>query len=113
MNKVILVVCLLALAVSGANTVLLLLMATKMKEAGDKAASVARELESVARELEQVPPKFKNLADKAGSNLPAKPPGPPGLKGQEAGEASKASDPEPKLPPKPSGVPLPLALPGK
>ena len=106
MNKVILVVCLLALAVSGANTVLLLLMATKMKEAGDKAASVARE-------LEQVPPKFKNSADKVGSNLPAKPPSPPGLKGQEAGEASKASDPEPKLSPKPSGLPLPPAQPGK
>jgi hypothetical protein len=86
MNKVILVVCLLALAVSGANTALLLLMATKLKEAGDKAASVARELEQVQQML-------KNLADKVRSNLPAKPPRPRNLKGQEAGEASRASDP--------------------
>jgi hypothetical protein len=106
MNKVILVVCLLALAVSGANTALLLHMATKIKEVRDKAASVARD-------LEQVPPMLENLADKVGSQLPAKPPGPRGRKGLEAGEASKASDPEPELPPKPSGLPLPPALPGK
>ena len=87
MNKVILVVSILALALSGVNTALLLQIGGKTKEAGEKVGAVAKE-------LEKVQPLLQGMADKKPPIAPPGPGGtPPGPGGAEGGG-------EPKLPPK-------------
>jgi hypothetical protein len=105
MNKALLSIGILVLVVCIANTALLLQMGAKTKEAADKAASVAKELEKVA-------PIMKNLSEKMATLPPGKPPlGMDDGKVKLPGEASSAGL-EPKLPPK-SGLLPPPPLPSK
>jgi hypothetical protein len=70
MNKIVLVVSLLALALSAVNTVLLVEMGGRMKDVKEK-------LEPVARQVEQIQPVLRGLADKHGPTPPdGPPPGP-------------------------------------
>lgn len=62
MQKLTLVVCLLALTTSAANLGLLYVMTSTIKESHDK-------LEPVLKEVEKLKPMMKNLADKM-ENLP-------------------------------------------
>jgi len=102
-NKLILIVCVLALAVSGVNTALLLQMSGKAKEAG-------QQVEAVAKELEKVQPLLKGLSEKAGTLPDGPPPGPGETTGKpplpgigEGGAEPKPPLPRPPVPPLPPG----------
>lgn len=108
MNKVLLALCVLLLAVSGANTALLIHMGGKVKEAADKTAALAKEMET------KVQPILQALAEKGTPAPPGKPPPGPGEAKGKLPEPTGDSPPEPKVPAKPGGPPLPPGpLPGK
>jgi len=97
MNKALLAVCVVLLGISAANTALLVHMGGKVKEAADKTAALAKELET------KVQPMLQALAEKGAP--PGKPPAGPGeLKGKPA-EATGDGPPDLKVPAKTDGPP--------
>jgi hypothetical protein len=103
-NKVVLVVVLLLLAVCAANTYLLVQLVGALQSAGEK-------IHSAAKEMEKVQPLLKEVKDKLANGVPGKPPpiGPGEPKEKQGGNLSDSPPPEPKLPPsKPPVPPGPL-----
>ena len=92
MNKVILVISLLALGLSGFNTFLLIQITGKLKETGDKIEPVAKELEKLQQIQKDLPDgKGKPPIGTPNGNMP---PGPGDTKGPGGG----GSGPKPTPP---------------
>ena len=88
MNKVILVVALIAVGMSGFNTYLLLQVTGAIQNAG-------KEIAPVAKQLEKLQPVLQKLADQPGGNPPALP------KDQKTEEKPGEPKGRPPLPPGP------------